>query len=229
MKSRTKYVAACAVVCLSLAGCANDETSEQPTPQQLSEALLAISDLEGNWSESQRQAFDTREPENPSIDPSIWCPEATDATKDLIDLAGEAGADVEMESLTGSDRPRLIRLQAWANDDVRDYYDAASTAARLCDGVTRNDENGVTATTELIEGRDVGDESISWSETLLSPARTGQETTQVVSRITIARFGDIIMVLQLGDIGALGSTDLMSEDDWWSIVETASKKLDDLN
>jgi hypothetical protein len=228
-KNRTKYVAACIVAGLSVVGCARSAEGQKPTPAQLSDALLTITDLDGGWSESQRQFFDTRSPENPSIDPSIWCPESAEVTKNLVDLAGDAGADVEMSIETDSGGPRIMRLQAWANDDVRDYFKDASEAARLCDGVTNTDDSGATSTTALIIGRDIGDESISWSDTIIPPPGTEKDKRQVVGRTTIARFGDIIMVLQLGDVGPVGSTELMNEDDWWSVVETAGKKLDTLD
>ncbi len=229
LKNRAKYVAACIVVSLSIAGCTRSAEGQKPTPEQLSDALLTITDLEGDWSESQRQFFDTRSPENPSIDPSIWCPESAEVTTNLVELAGEAGADVEMESRPDTDGPRLMRLQAWANDDVRDYFREASEAARICDGVTNTDETGATSITALITGRDIGDESISWSDTIVPPPGTEKDKQQVVGRTTIARFGDIIMVLQLGDVGPVGSTELMSEDDWWSVVEIAGKKLENLD
>jgi hypothetical protein len=134
-----------------------------------------------------------------------------------------------MESRPDTDGPRLMRLQAWANDDVRDYFREASEAARICDGVTNTDETGATSITALITGRDIGDESISWSDTIVPPPGTEKDKQQVVGRTTIARFGDIIMVLQLGDVGPVGSTELMSEDDWWSVVEIAGKKLENLD
>jgi hypothetical protein len=229
MKNRAKYVAACIVASFSIVGCTRSAEGQKPTPEQLSEALLTITDLEGDWSESQRQFFDTRSPENPSIDPSIWCAESAEVTKDLVGLAGEAGADVEMSSQTDSGDPRMMRLQAWANDDVQDYFRDASEAARICDGVSNTDDSGAVSTTALITGRDIGDESISWSDTVVPPPGTEKDKRQVVGRTTIARFGEVIMVLQLGDVGPVGSTDLMSEDDWWSVVEIAGKKLENLD
>jgi len=104
------------------------------------------------------------------------------------------------------------------------------TPAQLSEALlTTTNESGAASTTALITGRDIGDESISWSDTIIPPPGTEKDKRQVIGRTTIARFGDIIMVLQLGDVGPVGSTELMNEDEWWSVVETAGKRLDTLD
>lgn len=50
-----------------------------------------------------------------------------------------------------------------------------------------------------------------------------------VSRTTIARFGSIVMVLQMGEMQRAGTSTVMPEDEWWDIVELAGGKLDDLD
>jgi len=37
------------------------------------------------------------------------------------------------------------------------------------------------------------------------------------------------MVMQLGDVAFTGSAEAMDEDEWWSVVELAGKKLDTLD
>ena len=226
MKKRTAVAVAAS---LMFVGCTRSAEGQMPTPAMISDALPTITDMPGDWRETQRQAFDTRGPENPSIDPSVWCPAATMVTGNLVELAGGAGADVEMQFTGSSSGSRLMRLQGWANDNAVEYYADAKEAARICDGATSTDESGAVTSTTIIENRDIGDESISWAETTTPPEGTQQDKLEWVSRTTIARFGAIIMVLQLGDAAPTGTGALMNEDDWWSVVEMAGKKLHDLD
>lgn len=92
---------------IAVAGCSRSAEGQKPTPAMLSDALPTITDMSGSWNESQRQVFTSRGAENPSIDPSLWCPQASQVTKNLVTLAGQSGADVEME-LTGSANVRRI-------------------------------------------------------------------------------------------------------------------------
>jgi hypothetical protein len=219
----------CLAVAVALASCTRSAEGQMPSPEMISDALPTITEMPGKWNESQRQVFTQRSPENPSIDPSIWCPDAAEVTRDLIDLAGQSGADVEMQAVTVNDSPRLMRLQAWANDDVEAYFGDASEAVRVCDGATVTDSDGVTTTYGIVEARDIGDESISWAQTVEPPASAGDQKMSSVGRTTIARFGDIVMVLQIGDIVTSAGAPLMDEEQWWSIVELAGGKLDDLD
>ncbi len=212
-----------------VASCTRSAEGQMPTPDMLSDALLTITDMPGDWNESQRQVFTERGPENPSIDPSIWCSDSREVTDDLIDLAGRSGADVEMQSTSANGAPRLMRLQAWANDEVEAYFRDAKEAVRICDGQTETDDDGVVSTYGVIGSRDIGDESISWAQTMTPPASAGAEKRSSVSRTTIARFGSIVMVLQIGDIATSAGQSTMAEDDWWDIVEVAGEKLDDLD
>lgn len=213
----------------ALASCTKSAEGQLPTPEMLSETLPTITDMPGNWNESQRQVFAVRGDENPSIDPSVWCPAAKEVTKNLIALAGTSGADVEMQAETQDGHPRMMRLQAWANDDVEDYFRDAKEAVRMCDGQSVTASGGASEKYSVIEGRDIGDESISWKQTTTPPPTTQTEKLQTVGRTTIARFGSIVMVLQLGDMAWTGSVNPMDEDAWWDIVELAGKKLDSLD
>jgi len=214
---------------LLMASCTRSAEGQLPTPEMLSDALPTITEMPGEWNESQRQVFAVRGNENPSIDPSVWCPNVAEVTKNLVSLAGDSGADVEMQAVMPEGQPRMMRLQAWANDDVKAYFRDAKEAAEICNNVEVKDAIGVTEKYSVIEDRDIGDQSISWQQITTPPASTQTEKFQTVGRTTIARFGSIIMVLQLGDMAFTGKTNAMNEDDWWDIVELAGKKLDTLD
>lgn len=226
---RNKTIIASLAFTLIAGACSRAAEGQLPSPDMLSDALPTITEMPGDWDESQRQVFTTRGAENPSIDPSIWCPAAEMVTENLVDLAGESGADVEMQSQSTGGNPRMMRLQAWANDDVQDYFRDANEAVRICDGETVTDSDGVVSTYDVVNSRDIGDESISWLQTTTPPVSTQKEKMSSVGRTTIARFGSIIMVMQMGDIAMGETSTLMAEDDWWQIVELAGKKLDDLD
>ena len=66
-------------------------------------------------------------------------------------------------------------------------------------------------------------------QTTTPPVSTQTEKFQTVGRTTVARFGSIIMVLQIGDMAFTNSVTPMNEDEWWDIVELAGKKLDTLD
>jgi len=219
------------VVALSLVGvsCTRSAEGQLPTPEMISDALPTITDMPGEWDETQRQVFETREPENPSIDPSVWCPAAGEVTADLVRLAGESGADVEMKTRNEAGTTRMMRLQAWANDDVEAYFRDAHEATRICDGAEVTSESGAVEKYAIVVGRDIGDESVSWMQTTTPPLATQGDKMEVIGRTTIARFGSIIMVMQLGDVAFTGQTAAMDEDEWWSIVEDAGRRLNDLD
>ena len=226
---RSRIVLGLLVPLVIVSGCVHKAAGEKPSPAMISDELLTITDMPGTWNETQRQAFSIRGAENPSIDPSIWCPEAATVTKNLIDLAGNTGADVEMQLASKTGVRRMMRLQAWANDDVNSYFRDAKEAARICDGKVSTDDMGATSTTSIIDNRDIGDESISWSQKVVPPAGTEKDKMESIGRTTIARFGDILMVMQLGDAAEVGTSTLMNEDSWWKIVEKAGQKLNSLD
>lgn len=217
------------VATLAVASCGRSATGQQPTPEQISDSLPTITDFGDTWKETQRQVFDIRGAENPSIDPSIWCPAAREVTKNLETFAGQSGADVEMSTEQAGRPVSLMRIQAWSNDDVRDYFRDAAEAVHICDGATTTDAYGATATTNLITGRDIGDESVSWSEETVPPPSTQGEKMASIGRTTIARFGDVLMVAQIGTVDWSGTQILMDEDKWWGLVEIAGTKLNRLD
>lgn len=213
------------VALILLAACTRTATGRHPSPDDISNALPNITEMPGTWNETQRQVFESRSNENPSLDPSVWCTAADEVTKNLVDLAGDSGADVEMQADDTNDGARMMRLQAWSNDDVRAYLGDAAEAARICDGKSVVDADGVGRSWELIQGRDIGDESVSWTERTVPPEDTRGDKFESIGRTTIARFGDIVMVMQMGDANWTGTTEQMDEADWWAIVQLAGKKL----
>jgi hypothetical protein len=226
---RAKLVPVIVILALVGVSCTRSAEGQLPTPEMISNALPTITDMPGEWDETQRQVFETREPENPSIDPSVWCPDSDMVTKNLLEFAGDSGADVEMQARTESGTVRMMRLQAWANDDVEAYFRDAREAARICDGAEVTADSGAVEKYAIVVGRDIGDESISWMQTTTPPLATQGDKMEVIGRTTIARFGSIIMVMQLGDVAFTGQAEAMDEDEWWSIVEDAGRRLNDLD
>ena len=221
-----KKIALLVTLCvLAGGGCALRKSAGQKSAEELSKFLLTVTDMPKGWEETQRQVFDERSNENPSIDPSVWCADAATESKDLVALSGDAGADVEM-NWTGGSGPRMMRLQAWSNKDVRQYMDMVKASVEACDGVSATDDIGVLTETKKITGRDVWDDSVSWSDRTVPPAGTWKDKFESIGRTTVARRGEVIMVMQLGDSAPAGTARLMPEDEWWGIVERAAKKLE---
>jgi hypothetical protein len=185
---------------LMLGACGSDKTTTPTTftPQQLSGALLTTSDLGTGWTETQRDVFATRQPENPSIDPSLWCPAGKG--DQLVTLAGHEGADVELSS--GSrDSPYMVRQQAWTNADVEQYLTSVKAAIGACSGLTWEDSGGNSYTLQPLAAPETGDESVSWTVTIQLSGTTPMTS---FSQQTAARFGAVMMVLQGGAIATTG-------------------------
>ncbi len=138
MRGHTRLIGL-ALMSLALAACGSDGTASTTTTtvsmtitaRQLSDALLTTSDLGTGWTETQRDTFATRQPENPSIDPSLWCPAGKG--DQLVALAGQEGADVEL-NLGTTDSPYMVRQQAWTNADVEQYFTSVKAAIAACSG-----------------------------------------------------------------------------------------------
>lgn len=190
-----------ALVSITLGGCGSDKTASAPststtsatfTAEQLSDVLLTSNDLGTGWAETQRDVFSGREAENPSIDPSLWCPAGHG--DQLATLAGQQGADVEL-SLGPTDVPYMIRQQAWTNADVERYFTSVADAVTSCSGATWNDAEGNSYMLQPLEAPTIGDESTSWTVTI---EVTGTTPTISFVQQTAARFGAVMMVLQGG-------------------------------
>lgn len=191
-----------ALLVLPIAACGREDTGvapPAPTTEQLSDALLTVGDLGdlgGPWTETQRSVFTVREPENPSIDPSLWCPAGKG--DELVTLAGAAGADVEL-TIDNPDAPYFVRQQAWSNADVEAYLAAVEAAVTACSGATWKDEGGNAYTLQPAAAVPaVGDESVSWRVTI--ELTGGRDTSTSFTDQTVARFGEALMVLQAGAV-----------------------------
>ena len=80
---------------------------------------MDLTDLESQWNETQHQVFTTRSEQNPSSDPSSWCPDAVEIAEPQVNIAGEEGADVEMEFKALSGSAQLMRRQVWSSKYTR--------------------------------------------------------------------------------------------------------------
>lgn len=216
----TRIVPPLAVCALLLAGCRTADGN--PSPAEIGEGLLTVTDLDTDWRETQRDVFDERGVENPVLDTGSFCPEAEIDPDELEGLAGEAGADVEFQKKDGS---AAIRLQAWSNADAVLFDDTVGTAAVACDGKTWTDEFGTAGTFEAIEGPEVGDSALHWSTTLVPSGDKGDKAVSS-GRTSVVRFGDVVMILQWGSFG--GDPSVGIDETWWAeVVGEAYEKLDD--
>lgn len=199
-----------AFMSLALAACGSDTSTSNATtasaatftPQRLSGALLTASDLSEpgiGWTETQRDVFATRQPENPSIDASLWCPDGHGEL--LMTIAGQEGADVEL-SLGPAQTAYMVRQQAWTNADVERYFTSVTAAVAACSGVTWQDSENNTYTLQQLAAPKIGDESISWMVTI---QLAGTTTVTSFSQQTAARFGAVMMVLQGGATPTTGA------------------------
>ena len=223
---RVVRVSSLIAVAVLVASC--QTSSGNPSPAEIGDGLLAVTDLDTEWRETQRDVFDERGVENPVLDAGAFCPAAEVAAGELDTLAGQAGADVEFQKKDGS---AAIRLQAWSNAETASFDDAVSTAAGICDGATWTDESGATATFTVVVGPDVGDSSVHWSTTIVPTNDTsdmgdkGDKATST-GRTSVVRWGDAVMVLQYGTFGSGASATI--DDMWWTeLVGEAYEKLDD--
>lgn len=179
-----------------VAGCSSDDSSG-PTPQQLERQLLESTDLGPEWIETSRGPFDRREDEHPSIDPGLWCPTAETDAELLVNLAGERGADAELEIARPDALFIGVRQQLWSNDAVDDYLAAAAAAVGRCDGATWTDDDGTSFESARLDWPTVGDESVHWAVTTVDPTPSGDAVWRMTS--SVVRIGDAVMVLQQAD------------------------------
>jgi hypothetical protein len=118
-----------------------------------------------------------------------------------------------------------MRLQAWRNDSVRQYFAQILTVVNVCDNAKWTQDPGVTQEVRRIDGPDVGDESVSWGTSLVPPE--GKEMARSTGYTTVARIGEVIMVLQIGDFATSSTSDVLTDEEWREIVQRAADKLSD--
>lgn len=216
----SKFAVPFFVVVTLLAGC--QTANGNPSPSEIGEGLLSLTDLDTEWRETQRDAFDERGVENPVLDTGAFCPEAEIDPDNLAELAGQAGADVEFQKKDGT---AAIRLQAWSNSDAVLFDDTVAAAVLACDGKSWTDEFGTAGTFQVIDGPEVGDTSLHWSTVLVPSGDKGDKAVSS-GRTSVIRFDDVVMILQWGSFGA-GPTDTPDEKWWSELVGEAYEKLDD--
>lgn len=224
MANRSRTVVALLACAALLPACRTANDTLQ-SPSDLVVGLLTVDDVGTDWRETQRDAFDRREQENPVLDDHQFCTAgATDAGR-LTGLAGQAGADVEMQE---KDSSRRLRLQAWSNNDVDEFFDAAQAAAEACDNTEWTDVDGVTYSFDVIDGPDIGDDVIHWKVLASPPAGKPEKVFGAAGRTTVARYGKTLMLLEAGDFAPDAALQLMSQEEWAEIVNRAGSKIDSL-
>lgn len=201
-----------------LLSCGGDGGGESLTPQQLGDALPQLTDLGTGWSETQREVFTTRQPENPSIDPSLWCEQAAADDATMQSLAGDAGADAEFEYSVPKGLHRGLRIQAWNNPDAKRYFVALTSAFDRCNGEAWNDGEGSSYTVSPADGPSLGDESLHWTVRIESD---GGVKSVWVARHSVVRIGYTVLVAQLGDVGPGATLEPLGDDQWSKIVTDA--------
>ena len=214
------------VLCLLLLTSCNrvrDGDTNYVSTSDLSQALIEVADLPTGWSETQRDLFDMRQPENPSIDNSLWCPKASSSLGKLSNLTGDAGADVEMEYREGTGVAVALRLHAWSNEDVREYFSLATRLVEQCDDETWTDAE-VSYTENIVDGVEIGDDSISWEVKIASSATSNAFSS--TNRITMVLIGDVIGVLQYGRNTTEASFSQPENAAWLFVLDAALKRLE---
>jgi hypothetical protein len=228
------------VACLvPLAACGGDDDRVY-TPAELGEQLLSTDDMGPGWTESQRDVFDTREPENPSIDPSLWCPDFSTGTSDqLTTLAGQAGADVELQlgDPASAEQPTYgLRQEAWSNRDAEDYLRELADAVATCNGATWTETGEGGDTGEAAEYRltpltvpPLGDEAVAALVTITITPADGGEAMMIRQRMAAVRAGSIVMVVQEGDTLSADGDPSTSDDEFATLVELAARPFIELD
>ena len=220
-----RSLAPLALIAVAAVAC-NRVDDEWHSTSQLSEALLTVGDMGGTWRETQRDIFDERAVENPVLDTTFFCPSEAGVSTTLDDLAGQSGADVEMQVKGTS---RMMRLQAWENGDAERFFDTLSTAVTRCDGIEWTEPDaGITVKFDAVEGPDVGDDSAHWLNIASPPADNPDAKFGGASRTSVARFGNVVMILQIGDYSLQPESVMMDDVEWRTIVERAAAKIAEL-
>lgn len=237
-RRRTAGICALALAgALSIAGCGGDEGGGSPSvspasstpatagqtykPEQLEAALLTAADLGTDWAETQRGAFTTREPENPSVEDSLsLCPQAAEQATKLDQLASDAGADVELEQAAEGGAPHLLRQQAWSDDQVQEYFTTLDEAITLCMGSSW-EADGNEVSLEALEAPSIGDESTSVAA--VATLGEGDDATTWTSRLTVARYGTALMAVSDSIVGGP-----VPAPGWSTIVQAAADQFAEL-
>jgi len=197
------------------------------TPEELGAALLTEADLGSGWTQTQRDVFTVRAPENPAIEDS-WslCPAAAEQGAALVTLTPPAGADAEFEHPQPGAKAHLMRQQASSDAQTETYFAALKKAIEPCDGTTWTDPAGTTTTARVVPAPPVGEESISLDTVMAIPTPTGDMAS--LSHATLARFGTALMSTSEGTVTPAATNAQTSDAEWQSIVNTAAAKFTNL-
>lgn len=215
------------VATVLLAACSDSNGGGSDTyasPQDLSARFVTVADLGTDWRETQRDIFTTREVENPSIDPSMWCPEAQTVAEPLVGLAGNGGADVEMENKKHAGGTEMFRLQAWSNADVEEYFSTLVDAVDACDGATWSNA-GADFMMEKSTTEQIGDESVRWKTDI--DVMRGKDKMSSVGYTQAVRFGNEIVIMQMGTFVSPSGALVTDEAKWATIVDKVTKFFED--
>lgn len=215
------------VCCVAVAGCGGGQVDRTFTPDELGAALLTVGDLGQGWSQTQRVVFTAREPENPSVEDTLaFCPDAAEQVAALRELAADAGADVELAATEESGSFHLLRQQAWSDAQVPEYLTTLAEAVDLCVGASWSEPDGNEVTWEALEAPAVGDEATSVAAVAVLTGPDGDSTWR--TRLTVARFGDVLMAVSDTLVEPVGTEPWITEPDWPTIVETAGERFTEL-
>ena len=197
------------------------------TPAELGAALLTESDLGGAWTESQRDVFTTRQPDNPSVEDSLsLCPAASTQLDTLRTLSSQAGADVEFQHARTTVQGWFIRQQAWNDVRVPRYLAVLAAGVAACHGQTWNDPDGNSVQAlDVTDSTELGDESIMLrSETVVHSA-DGDVAWR--TRLAVARFGNVLMAVGELTVQPASSPSPVSDADWRHLLDVATARFAD--
>lgn len=205
--------------------CKTANDNSEVTPTRISDALLSITDLDTGWSQSSRQVYTSRASDNPAID-TQWCPGAMASAAQLIQLAGDRGALVDLKFAGSIPSSRTLSEDAWNDENAQSFMSKIKAVIDSCNGKTWTDEVGVTATLTKTSGRSFGDDSAGFSVAITPPASMAKQKFPEVCRTIAVRTGSTIMILEVWDSSKSNvMPDAISGSAWTSIVGAATDKL----
>lgn len=194
-----------------------------PTADEMRDALLTSDDLGPGWVTVQTEVFTSRE-DIPTLDPGIWCSAATEMADRFGALAGSPGAITGLRaSGLSQGSSHQVTEQIFTGSAAEAFVDLVTSAIRVCDGVPWTTTDGGEVQIDVRDVAATGDASI----TAVSAIATAADGDRYVyrTRMLAARVGTQVMILQEADVQILGSTPLLTDDEWDDVVAAAVAKL----
>lgn len=227
-------------VALSLSACATDDSTNSstsisalststnpsqsgPTPNELAAALVTPGDLGAGWQTMQSQTFTSRDG-IPVVDSSIWCPSAMSSMASLASLAGNQGSIIGLRAVgLARGRSHQITEQLWSGPYASDFVNQFARGVLECEGKPWTDAEGSGVVLDSLEVDTFGEVSAS-AIVVVTATEAG---TQFVyrTRISVARIGDVVMILNEADAQEAGTAPLWSTDEWRSKTETIVSRI----